>query len=304
MTETSAGSVTTAHSYNSFGEPTEEVTRFDGTEVYANAYVRDSIGRITERTERVNGVSTTFAYSYDGAGRLFEVRENGVLSAHYEYDGNGNRILRRTSAGDEVGAYDDQDRVLSYGGETFTHTANGEWLTRTSGTGQTTRYAYDSRGNLVRVELPDGHVIEYVVDGANRRVGRKLDGVLTHQWLWQGQLRPAAELDGAGNLVSVFVYGLHVNVPELILRGGRVYRVVTDQLGSVRMVVDTQSGSVVQRMRYDEWGRVLEDTNPGWQPFGFAGGLWETRTGLVRFGARDYEPGVGRWIQKDPVVLS
>ena len=61
--------------------------------MYANAYVRDSIGRITERTERVNGVSTTFSYSYDAAGRLFEVRENGVLSAHYEYDGNGKPLV-------------------------------------------------------------------------------------------------------------------------------------------------------------------------------------------------------------------
>jgi len=46
---------------------------------------------------------------------------------------------------------------------------------------------------------------------------------------------------------------------------------------------------------------VLSDTNPGFQPFGFAGGLHDVSTGLVRFGARDYDAEVGRWTAKDPI---
>jgi RHS repeat-associated protein len=46
---------------------------------------------------------------------------------------------------------------------------------------------------------------------------------------------------------------------------------------------------------------VTSDTNPGLQPFGFAGGLYDENTGLVRFGARDYDPVVGRWTGKDPI---
>jgi len=37
------------------------------------------------------------------------------------------------------------------------------------------------------------------------------------------------------------------------------------------------------------------------QPFGFAGGLYDAETGLVRFGARDYEAETGRWAAKDPI---
>jgi len=44
----------------------------------------------------------------------------------------------------------------------------------------------------------------------------------------------------------------------------------------------------VQRLDYDEFGRVLLDTNPGFVPFGYAGGLYDADTGLVRFGSRDY----------------
>jgi RHS repeat-associated protein len=54
-------------------------------------------------------------------------------------------------------------------------------------------------------------------------------------------------------------------------------------------------------MEYDEFGRVLVDTAPGFQPFGFAGGLSDGDTGVVRFGARDYDPTTGRWTAKDPI---
>jgi len=36
---------------------------------------------------------------------------------------------------------------------------------------------------------------------------------------------------------------------------------------------------------------------------GFAGGLYDSDTGLVRFGARDYDPMVGRWVSKDPILF-
>ncbi len=57
-------------------------------------------------------------------------------------------------------------------------------------------------------------------------------------------------------------------------------------------------------MDYDAWGNVILDSNPGFQPFGFAGGLYDQDTGLVRFGARDYDPEVGRWTVKDPILFA
>src|SRR3989337_3944057 len=39
-------------------------------------------------------------------------------------------------------------------------------------------------------------------------------------------------------------------------------------------------------------------------PFGFAGGLHDRDTGLVRFGARDYDPSIGKWTAKDPIDFS
>jgi RHS repeat-associated protein len=154
---------------------------------------------------------------------------------------------------------------------------------------------------LRHVELPNGTVIDYVVDGEGRRIWKKRNGVLEQGFLYSDQLRPVAELDGAGNVVARFIYGRHRNVPDAMVKGGKTYRIVMDHLGSPRMVIDTQTGAVAQRTDYDEFGRVLMQTTPGLQLFGFAGGIYDKDTGFVRFGARDYDPFAGRWTAKDPI---
>ncbi len=58
------------------------------------------------------------------------------------------------------------------------------------------------------------------------------------------------------------------------------------------------------RIDYDVWGKITASTNLAFQPFGFAGGLRDDATGVVRFGARDFDPLVGRWTGKDPISFA
>ena len=117
-------------------------------------------------------------------------------------------------------------------------------------------------------------------------------------FLYEDQLRPVAELDGAGNVVTRFVYGTKINVPDYMVKGGVTYRIISDHLGSPRLVINITTGEIAQQIDYDEFGNILTDSNPGFQPFGFAGGIYDQHTKLVRFGARDYDAETGRWTAK------
>jgi RHS repeat-associated protein len=298
LTGTSLGLVADTLGYNGFGELSNYTANMNGTGLFATVYSRDALGRITRQQETVRGVSYSKDYAYDNAGRLVEVKQDGSVIATYSYDANGNRLSGPGLAAPP--AYDDQDRLLSYGSNSYTYTANGELQSKTSG-GSTTRYDYDVLGNLRKVTFIDGSLIDYLIDGQNRRIGKKVNNVLTQGLLYQDSLRPIAELDGNNHVVSRFIYGNKGNVPAYLIKGGIAYRIVTDHLGSPRFVINTQDGSVVQELSYDVWGKVTVDTNPGFQPFGFAGGLYDRDTGLVRFGARDYDAETGRWTVKDPI---
>jgi RHS repeat-associated protein len=300
VTGTALGAVVTTTDYDGFADLASFDATAAGAPVFHTAYTRDGLGRITQVTETVEGATATLGYIYDAAGRLAEVRRNGSVTAAYGYDANGNRTSYTGPGASVTPTYDAQDRLLTYGATTYTYTAAGDLRTRTDAAGMTT-YRYDALGNLITVTLPDGTELEYLVDGKNRRIGKRVNGALIQGFLYQGQLAPVAELNGNGEVVNRFVYGTRSNVPELLIRDGVIYRIVTDHLGSVRLVLNTSDGTVAQRLHYDEFGRVTQNTNPGFQPFGYAGGLYDGHTGLVRFGARDYDALVGRWTAKDPI---
>jgi RHS repeat-associated protein len=292
LASTTLAGVHDDYTYNELGEVTAYAASYNGSPLLSFDYSRDAVGRIT-------AVGNT-EYDYDATGRLVRVRIGGVAVSEYDYDANGNRIAHRWTGGSTTATYDDQDRLLTYGDATYGHTPSGDLMSTTLA-GAVTTFDHDALGNLRSATLPGGMNIEYVVDGQNRRVGKKIDGTLVQGWLYSGQLRIVAELDGAGNVVSRFVYGTRTNVPDYLVKAGVTYRILSDHLGSPRLVVNTATGEIAQRIDYGEFGNVLSDTNPAFQPFGFAGGLYDADTRLVRFGARDYDPHTGRWTTKDPI---
>ena len=300
LTADTLGPVVSTFGYSSRGELAGHRVISNGSTIFAAGYVRDSLGRIAQLFDTTQGTPTQWSFVYDSIGRIVADSVNGAIFHAFAYDGNGNRVSFTSTAGNVGYTYDNQDRLLSAGTTTFAYGSNGELKTRTVPGVGTTSYTYDALGNLVTVLLPSGARIDYVIDGQNRRIGRKMNGTLIQGWLYQNQLNPVAETDANGNVVARYVYGSRMNVPDYMIKSGVMYRLISDRLGSVRLVADT-TGVVVQRIDYDEWGNIVLNTNPGFQPFGFAGGLLDDSTRLVRFGARDYDPSVGRWTAKDPI---
>ena len=143
-------------------------------------------------------------------------------------------------------------------------------------------------------------LIEYVTNGFGRRIAKKVGGAITQRWLYGSAITPIAEVSATGVVAARYVYGTRKYVPDFMVKGGVTYRMLTDHVGSVRLVVNTATGAIAQRIDYDTFGRITQNTSPAFQPFAFAGGLYDADTGLVRLGARDYDPSIGRWTAKDP----
>jgi len=285
--------------YSTYAEPAAHTTKFGTTILYKANYTRDNLGRITTLKDTIGGQVTTYTYAYDHAGRLTTVKKGGATVATYTYDNNSNRLSVTTGSGTTSGTYDAQDRLLTFGNASYTYTANGELATKTAGA-QITSYQYDALGNLTAVTLPNGTQIAYIIDAENHRVGKKVNAALVSGFLYDGDTL-VAQLDANNQLVSQFVYGSGSIAPDYMVAGGVTYRIFSDHLGSPRLVVNSSTGQIAERIDYDEFGNVVNDTNPGFQPFGFAGGVYDPDTKLVRLGARDYDPSNGRWTAKDPI---
>jgi YD repeat-containing protein len=159
---TALASIAVAYGYNDFGEVTSYSASMGESSLLSFDYTRDELGRIIERIETVEGVSTSYGYTYDTAGRLTEVRQSGALVVGYGYDSNSNRVNRTVGQSIELGSYDAQDRLLEYGSASFTYSQSGELASKTQG-GATSVYTYDVLGNLEAVDLPNGSRIEGLV---------------------------------------------------------------------------------------------------------------------------------------------
>jgi len=301
ITGTTLGRATDTRKYDTFGELTGYTAKYGTTNLLSDSFTRDADGRISTKTETISGKKNTYTYIYDLTGRLTTVKKNGVIVSNYTYDSNSNRMTATTSSGTVTGTYDAQDRLLTYGNASYTYTANGELASQSVGS-QTTTYTYDVLGNLTTVTLPNGTAISYIVDARNRRVGKQVNSVRVAGYLYDGD-RIVAQLNGSNAIVSQFIYGSRLTSPDYMIQGGITYRIFSDQLGSPRLVVNTSTGVIAEQIDYDEVGNVINDMSPGFQPFGFAGGLYDRDTKLVRFGARDYNPSVGRWTAKDPILF-
>ena len=296
------GSLNQARTFNGYGEQDGQVSTISGQGVNSWSLAQDYNGQITQKIENVDGSTSTYDYTYDPMGRLITVTKDSSLVEEYDYDINGTRIYEMNTLRGVASrnfTYSDEDHLLTAGTTSYQHDVDGFLTTKTDGTDVTT-YNYSSRGELLSATLPDGKFIEYVHDPLGRRIAKIVDGTTVEKYLWQGLTRLLAVYDGSNNLIMRFEYA-DGRMPVAMTRGGATYYLTYDQVGSLRVVADS-AGNVVKRIDFDSFGNIINDSNTAFDmPFGFAGGLHDRDTGLVRFGYRDYDPDIGRWTAKDPI---
>ena len=302
------GNLVQNRTFNGFAETDSTDYIVNGTTLGSWAVTgRNNNGRISEKTEIVGGVTTTYAYGYSENGRLTTVTKNGTLVEEYRYNGapygiSDYRMNTQRGINGEILQYDDDDRLTNTGDTAYTYNEDGFLASKVRGPEQTL-YTYSSRGELLTVTLPDTTLIDYVYDPFGRCTAKKTGGIIIEKYLWQGKTKLLAVYNGSDQLLIRFEYA-DGRLPAAMEKGGTKYYLMYNQAGSLRAVADT-SGTVVKTIEYDSFGVILSDSDTSFtMPLGFAGGMHDRDTGLVRFSLRDYDPESGRWTSKTPTLIS
>lgn len=294
---TTLGQLQDSYSYNSYGE----LVGYTAGNLYSLSLTRDNLGRVTNKTETIQGQTTSRDFTYDSAGRLIKVVLNGTNVNTYSYDSNGNRIAATINGQNFVGTYDAQDRIQTYGANTYVHDANGQMISKTDSTG-TYGFSYDINGRLSVITFPDGETQKYIRNAKGYLVGRYDNGVLAAEHLAGPDGRNHATYNTANGMWEIFGFGTGRYTPDFMYRSNNqvYYRIVTDDIGSVRLVVNANNLNVAQRIDYDEFGQISRDDNPGFQFYSFAGGHI-ANVMLMGTDYRFYSSDIGRWTTKDPI---
>lgn len=278
--------------------------RADGGVIHDLDLVLDPQGNLTASTD-AEGAHT---WLHDGQQRVISGdHPPGMADERYVWDGAGNRASSHLAPdygwGREAGG--GGDLLLADDRYTYTWTASGELRSRTAADGARDELSWDHRGRLVQVRQlsPAGTLtrdLRYRWDALNRLIRVDDDGAVLHL-VYDGE-NPVLVLDAAGEVVVRRLYGRVMDQIFAEERAGGVRWPVTDQVGTVRDVVDS-SGAIVAHHVYDAFGRLIGgDPLTGPQPLGFQARPYDAGTGLYFWRARFYDPGAGRFLSPDPLA--
>ncbi|MDL2280184.1 DUF2778 domain-containing protein [Desulfovibrio sp. OttesenSCG-928-G11] len=272
-------------------------------------------GKVTEKTETGPQGRDVFSYEYDAAGHLTMVRKNELISEFYEFDEGGRRVLdfRAWAGGKRRLTYNYDGTLIQAGNVHLKWTEQGQ-LAAIEEQGRRTAFYYGHDTRLDRALLADGTDIRYHYGNELMPVTITVNGATVAEYQWADKIRLLRYRDNRRGLNHDFLYADKRAPVKVLISGSAmdIYQATgfsvqrleldirTDQVNSIR-ALSLPDGRPVKYIEYGSFGNVISDSRPDWKfPLGFACGLNDPWTGLIRFGFRDYDPRFGRFTAKDP----
>ncbi|MCI5193369.1 MAG: RHS repeat-associated core domain-containing protein, partial [Candidatus Electrothrix sp. AU1_5] len=127
--------------------------------------------------------------------------------------------------------------------------------------------------------------------------------VTEHRYVLDG-FNVLQERDGSNAVLREYTWGLNrgggIGGLLELRQGGQHYAYLYDGKGNVDGLIDDAEAMVAGYV-YSPFGRLLTKTGSLDQPFRFSTKAFDEQTGLAYYGYRFYAPGVGRWINRDPI---
>ncbi len=232
-------------------------------------------------------------YSYDGLNRLIKAEMPSLnQNENYGYDQIGNRTSQTINGQEQTYAYDSVDQLLSAEETIFTYDANGNMISKTAGEDEY-GYSFDAANRLLGVTLNGDEISRYTYDADGVRIKKVENGSGTI-YVNSGLQYLLTITDG--NPVK-HIYAMGGRVAQVM--NGQTYYIHNDHLGSTRALTDAQ-GNIISEMEYAPFGAVIRAEGTG-DIMLFIGKEMDN-TGLYYFGARYYDPEIGRFISRDPVL--
>ncbi|KYK34393.1 MAG: hypothetical protein AYK19_12145 [Theionarchaea archaeon DG-70-1] len=266
----------------------------DGETSYLDLdYTYDNSSNITQivngwRDTSSDWNSETESYSYDGLNRLTSASCTS-WSFTYSYDKVGNRTAKDSitytiNSVNEVTALSD--------GTSFTYDSNGNRTQKTKGS-DTWDYTYDYANRLTKVEKNSTTEGEYVYDGVGKRL-QAIENSATTTYIYFGA-NVLYEENSTGT--AAYIYGPTGKLAKrtTINQESDTYYYHTDHLGSTRLVTD-ETKNIVSAITYYPFGGV--SIKEGSEDYLFTGKEKDS-TGLFYYGARYYDPEIGRFLTRD-----
>jgi len=274
--------VQTTYSYDVRSRPMRILTKFNSLTLLDLNYTYDGEGNVLS----IN----TETYWYDTLDRL--TSSSGPWgSISYTYDAVGNR-LTKTEGGTINYEYGACNRLTQAGSATYSYDANGNLATKNDGTNSWT-YSYDYENRLTQVKKNGQTIAQYVYDSGGQRI-KKTEGAVTEVHIYQG-LDIIYQRFTGNDTTTKRIYGAGRQVAEI--QGGGVRYLHQDFLGSTRVVSDP-SGVVRFSSSYKPFGPSHGES--GHETHKYTGKPQDSATALYYFGARYYDPEIGRFITQDP----
>ena len=165
--------VVTTWTYDAASRLTGMESERNGTVVQRTAYDLDADGNRTA-LRTLAGVET-YGSRY-AADQLTSVTYPGGHTMTFTYDAAGNRLTSKAGSAAQVAyTYDDASQLVSVGGRSLVHDANGNVVDD-----GTTTYDWDWLNRMTEV-LMDAGTVDYAYNGAGNRVATTAGGSTTRQ---------------------------------------------------------------------------------------------------------------------------
>ena len=258
-------------------------------------YAYDGVGLIREARDEAG----SNRYTYDAFRQLLAVARNGGGGEQFTYDPAGNVRSRSTASGSVQLSYDQADQLQSSNGTKASYDRRGN-LTLKSGPQGETRLAYDGFNRLTGAALPNGDQVTYTYGSSGQLQTRK-DARGSRHFLYDGVQR-LMELGEDLEPRTIYTPGPHADEVISHRHGDRSIFYHTDPFRTVRGLSD-RFGQLVASYDYNSFGRLLTTSPAPVTDILFTGRPYDAATGIVDYRLRQYDPALGRFLQRDPLNL-